>query len=73
MDKRDLNEPAFPIHGAAADHQFTGLTLRDYFAGQALIGLLASQNETTGQYVGLGAAVSDAFTVADQMLKERQK
>ena len=25
-------EPAFPVAGAAADHQFCGLHMRDYFA-----------------------------------------
>lgn len=26
------NEPAFPIQGSVAEHQFSGMTMRDYFA-----------------------------------------
>lgn len=29
------NEPAFPNIGALADHQYSGMSLRDYFAGKA--------------------------------------
>lgn len=35
MQDNDLNEPAFPILGACAEHQFCGMTLRDYFAAHA--------------------------------------
>lgn len=47
---------------------FGGMTLRDYFAGQALIGLLARSNVA---YTTKEDAVKDAFEYADAMLKAR--
>jgi hypothetical protein len=44
-----------------------GMTLRDWFAGQALAGLLANPD---GEYDYNGAA-RDAFGFADAMLKAR--
>lgn len=32
---KQKNEPAFPV-SSVADHEFTGATLRDYFAAKAL-------------------------------------
>lgn len=53
-----------------------GMTLRDYFAGQALEGLIASQDEvegaTTHEQVR-SAVVKAAYGYADAMLKERAK
>ena len=43
-----------------------GLTLRDWFAGQALAGLLAAQVE-------YGHAALNAYNFADTMLNERDK
>ena len=45
-----------------------GLTLRDYFAGQALVGLLAAKNSG---FVDINAA--GAYEVADAMIAERAK
>ena len=42
-----------------------GISLRDYFAGCALTGLLAANRQ--------GGAVSLAYEVADAMLEEREK
>ena len=42
-----------------------GISLRDYFAGCALTGLLAANQQ--------GGAVSLAYEVADAMLEEREK
>lgn len=37
--------PAFPVASAQAYNQgFEGMSLRDYFAGQALVGFLAAPN-----------------------------
>lgn len=72
--------PAFPqslerdVHGnlvTPADLHPTelvcGMSLRDWFAGQALCGYLADPN-TSSRY-----AARVAYRVADQMLKEREK
>jgi len=67
----DNNEPAFPI----PDFQFSdgqvqpgsnGMTLRDYFAGQALAGIMSSTDACGPEDVA-----SRAYVVADAMLKER--
>ena len=45
-----------------------GMSLRDYLAGQALAGLLASSRSWT-----LGEVAAFAYRYADEMLKERDK
>lgn len=53
-------------------YQYSGLTLRDYFAGQALIGILGSRH---GFLVDVGTenAPGWAYQVADAMLAARGK
>ena len=56
--------PAFPRDGSNQ----LGMTLRDYFAGQALTGLLAADNST-----GCAEFLADAaYVAADAMLIERK-
>ena len=72
------NPPAFPTRverGAPLGgfEEFPGMTLRDWFAGQALSGLLAS-----GKWDNHGAGFDDfiaihAVNIADAMLAERAK
>jgi hypothetical protein len=50
-----------------------GLTIRDYFAGQALAGNLASFNGTTCKYPSFEQFAIDAYAQADAMLAERSK
>lgn len=63
--------PAFPL---ATNEQFTwGMSLRDHFAGQALVGLLAfSPADIEGQYDPDDAA-RIAYRMADAMLAARDK
>ena len=65
------NPPAFPQH-----EQFTkgawenGMTLRDYFAAEALPGLIALY----GQYPDYERIVStEAYGIADAMLEKREE
>jgi hypothetical protein len=44
-----------------------GMTLRDYFAGQALAGIMAATTVCDPE-----AVASRAYVVADAMLKERK-
>lgn len=70
MDK-DTNEQAFP---SADMLNRRGMSLRDWFAGQALTGLLASPRGTPdGSSMTDTGAASAAYLVADAMLKERSK
>lgn len=54
--------PAFP-HPALADEGEPGMTLRDYFAGQALVGLCT----------GFAGSAKSAYAIADAMISERGK
>jgi hypothetical protein len=70
------NPPAFPLHNHGAQTlglHLTGMTLRDYFAAQALQGLIASPRGTPN-----GSDATDvyyakcAYLVADAMIKARE-
>jgi len=64
---------AFPLHpGIAAEwDSSTGMSLRDWFAGMALQGLLSSNTWTnTGEGFGDFIAMH-AGNIADAMMKER--
>lgn len=61
------NPPAFPVANGRFIHN-EGMTLRDYFAGQALIGMLA------GHDVWLPHTnAKAAYDTADAMLKARKE
>ena len=71
----DQNNPrAFP--SSAMDDKFGGMTLRDWFAGQALP---ATAGENYGNDWGKAGidhariAAGRAYTIADAMLEERKK
>ena len=59
MEEEDIQ--AFPLEG-----NNLGMTLRDYFAGRALQGLLA--NFPVSENV-----IEQAYNAADEMLKQRTK
>lgn len=71
------NPPAFPggyrktpiTEGES--HRYEGMTLRDYFAGQALIGILTQKWTEESKYATLIA--TDAYKFADAMIAERNK
>ena len=80
---KDTSGPAFPVSlyaGATySGHEpFDGMTLRDYFAGQALAGLAANQqwlenvSQANGGDVCTAISVA-AYEVADAMLEARSK
>jgi hypothetical protein len=66
--------PAFPINGhIGSDGNFIelptqGMTLRDYFAGQALAGMLADPSVGTTEQTA-----ECAYDMADAMLAAREK
>ena len=49
------------------DVAFSGMTLRDYFAGQAITMCLKDMN------LGYDAWAEEAYAIADAMLREREK
>jgi hypothetical protein len=72
---KDTGGPAFPLpeqrtsFGGQSTYQSAsyGMTLRDWFAGQALSGMLADPN---GPWEG---AAEKAYWMADLMIAERNK
>lgn len=64
------DEPAFPHFSQVSDglELFGGMSLRDYFAGQALAGIMGS-----GDIFPPDSAASRAYCVADSMLEERAR
>ena len=59
--------PAFPVMYCSE-----GMTLRDWFAGQALVGML--QNYTTQKFgVGEETCARGAYEFADAMLAARER
>ncbi len=68
----DLSHPAFPYHfinNLGGQERHKGMSLRDYFAGQALIGLCSAA--TVGD--STGGIAEQCFMFADAMLTEREK
>lgn len=66
-----LNEPAFPSQELGADGRpisasSEGMTLRDYFAAQAIA-------FSFDRGCSFEALADDAYTIADEMLKRRLK
>ena len=62
---KDTEGPAFPC----PDHD--GLTLRDYFAAKALMGMLASRNPNSPRFHPDDDAAY-VYAVADAMIKARE-
>ena len=72
------NHPAFPVQaypGDAANPKVrpnTGMSMRDYFAAQAMNGLLANSEEF-GEEVPAKELAEYAFEVANAMIEQREK
>jgi hypothetical protein len=63
------SEPAFPLMGKTGYNE--GMTMRDYFAGQALAGMTTSLSPPV--HPGLADEIAKAaYAVADAMLKARE-
>lgn len=82
MSTKDTGGQAFPIPLAPGPNGMLhsgepGMTLRDYFAGQALAGMLSDPTASNGLSArGMALAASyatAAYLHADAMLAERQK
>lgn len=73
MSTPDDGGPAFPVLGKMSDGepyaQHEGMTLRDWFAGQALAGMLA--HPTTNPGMTWDVYAEEAYYMADAMLKAR--
>ena len=71
MKKQNNGGPAFPYceqDGQGGYEQHKGMSLRDYFAAQALAGLLASGEDS----IDAETNAHDAYIIADAMLAARE-
>jgi hypothetical protein len=68
MSTRNDGGPAFPSGENGIYAMRSGMTLRDWFAGQVLAGLLAD-----GDFHSADGAAACAYEYADAMLAERDK
>lgn len=82
MTNQPHNLPAFPSdvsyvgeYGEKMSRKEIGMYLRDWFAGQALIGMISSAGHpVTTSFGGAEHAIANAaYLMADAMLKERAK
>jgi len=78
---KDTGGPAFPFpplygsDGCGIMEGSNGMTLRDWFAGQAMTGLLLSMPQPSGLEEGTrySELVRKSFLAADAMIAERNK
>lgn len=77
MNVIDYGQPAFPTE---SEHQsgnttwhYQGMTLRDYFAAKAMLGILSGDRPITRDPDPFPVIASAAYKLADAMLKERAK
>jgi len=71
MNNHNDGGPAFPCdyNMSTFQHDHNGMTLRDYFAGQAMQGLLASDFD----FEKFAHIAEDAYAIADAMLLARDQ
>lgn len=67
--------PAFPAPAGVQHITEQGMTLRDWFAGMAMQGMLANPElkDSIFHGVGHGFLEKSAWNMADAMLKEREQ
>lgn len=74
---KETGGPAFPTEavqiGELGLSREDGMTLRDWFAGQALIGMLSNPNIETHPDAGAYGLAKFSYFQADAMLAERSK
>jgi hypothetical protein len=72
MSNPHENPPAFPIQATETDPAREGMTLRDYFAGQAMAGMCGTLNKDVAVRDGQVQLLAFfAYELADAMLKAR--
>jgi hypothetical protein len=73
-ETRQDGGPAFPRYDYDARRTQNGMSLRDWFAGQALSGFLAnSRLGVLSEENPEGQIAMSAYALADAMIKERSK
>jgi hypothetical protein len=70
--------PAFPVIGKHNPHgtmeiYSSGMTLRDYFAGRCLAGVMSIPGAFDGEYDDFCYTAKRAYEIADAMIKTREE
>jgi hypothetical protein len=65
---KDTGGPAFPCHPGIENPLYDGMTLRDYFAGEALI----KRGFNVRPYDNTDEVAKDCYKMADAMLEARK-
>lgn len=73
MSKVNTGGPAFPVTNDANVNNQMGMSLRDYFAAQALSGFCANLSAILTRDVHFKNLAEDAWRIADAMLAERER
>jgi hypothetical protein len=83
MSKKDTGGPAFPTvtsreaytgeHFRTIHDSENGMSLRDYYAGQALAGFVMEFFRNSAAWTGYGDFAESCYHLADAMLAERSK
>ena len=73
MTKPNDGGPAFPRAGSDYVKAQVGMSLRDWFAGQALAGIMANARLVTVLAESKQDPASCAFEMAEFMMEERSK
>lgn len=68
-----MNEPAFPQLKYKDTEHFEGLTIRDYFAAQAMQAILSNSKFSSPNGCFSIKNIEVAWEIADAMLAEREK
>lgn len=72
----DDEQPAFPTDQYWEEKRYAqtpGMSLRDYFAGQAIAGMLAQWGSPTAAIPHNETCAEEAYKIADAMLRARDK
>ena len=70
---RPREEPAFPQRSLVEDRRCQGMSLRDWFAGMALQGILANPSAVHTDKNWRHGAEKMAYQLAKAMLKQREE
>lgn len=73
MSAHDDGGPAFPTPRYERGEMYSlGMTLRDYFAAQAITGIMGSRAYVDGEW-DTNIMAEQAYEIADAMLEARKK
>jgi hypothetical protein len=72
-DTKTTGGPAFPNQYGLNFSEKQGMTLRDYFAAQAMNGMIAMRQSSPNHSDAIIAIAKYAYEQADEMLKAREQ